>query len=163
VCQSQRQVEKVEKRAEELLNETTTKTLLGDNEEYFTDLDKNTTNIVEAAITTEVSKDATTTNQSSEGETIYDNKGMPADEEIEPDAEIERSQSKMGLNATIISNQEPPLNKPTLSTNLEEVNFDHLENNEMHFDRRMLKLIEGKLQATRSATSFSKYFFPNRL
>lgn len=38
----------------------------------------------------------------------------------------------------------------------EVVNFDHLVNKEAHFDRRMLKLIEGKLQATRSATSFSK-------
>lgn len=137
---SNRQPETIDKRIELHLNETT-KMLMGDKDEYFTDLDKNSSNIVDEASTTVVSKDVSSVIPS-ECETIYDNKDAPTADDIEP--ETESSQPKIEQF------------KPASSTNTEEVNFGHLENNETHFDRRMLKLIEGKLQATRSATSFSK-------
>jgi hypothetical protein len=101
------------------------------------------------ATTTIVSKDISTALQTSECETIYDNKDNgPAvatsqlNEEItEPVESISRQKEK-----------EQPV------TNTEEIDFDHLYNNGTHFDRRMLKLIEDKLQATRSATSFSNIY-----
>lgn len=162
-----------------LFNETKNNTLLcGD----FTDLDKiSESNPIEgedqdehtigvaAAGENQLNRDMTLSPLSEC--TIYDNK----DGEMASNA-IEISESKAittTMQATVTTvkqnvgktqNDNNNTIKPRVATvsavnttaALEEVNFDHLHNNETHFDRRMLKLIEGKLQATRSATSFSK-------
>lgn len=105
--------------------------------------------------------------------TIYDNKESEAaavlggDECEAPSTTVDASQSRAATTtAAAIStnkNSKPIVVASTANEAVkhqpvqeEVVNFDHLVNKEAHFDRRMLKLIEGKLQATRSATSFSK-------
>lgn len=140
----------------EIFNETANKTLLaGEKDELFIDLDKNS-NIVEGLTTIgPTSKDDT--NQHSRCETIYDNKDTPASEDIEAVTDTKCQSTTMAVTQlNEAKNQEIALGKPINSKKLEDTDFDHLDNNEKHFDRRMLKLIEDKLQATRSATSFSK-------
>lgn len=103
--------------------------------------------------------------------TIYDNKDTPGD-----DGELitiggETSESRVVTTMATNNNNNKNNNVTTTNTNNqtivtidkplvkpidEVINFDNLsKNNDTHFDRRMLKLIEGKMQATRSATSFS--------
>lgn len=115
-----------------------------------------------AAITTATNKDVTIRPLSEC--TIYDNKDTPGDgdgELITLGGEVSESRAvtTMATNnnvTTNTNNQTIVTNKTAVKPIDEVINFDNLsKNNDTHFDRRMLKLIEGKMQATRSATSFS--------
>lgn len=125
------------------LDETSTKAV---DKEYFTDLDK--TNVIiakdnEFLAAAEAAAEDTEevgVESSEQRDMIYDNKDKHEVVDV-VGVGVEKEEAELKKNVTC-----------------DDVNFDDLENSQMHFDKRMLKLIEGKLQAKRntaSATSFS--------
>jgi hypothetical protein len=126
------------------LDETSTKAV---DKEYFTDLDK--TNVIiakdngflAAAEGAAEDTEEVGVESSEQREMIYDNK------------EKHELVDVVGVGV-----EKEELDELKKNVTCDDVNFDDLENSQMHFDKRMLKLIEGKLQAKRntaSATSFS--------